>query len=67
MFNIKGEWGGVICIICKIYIDIIKEQIKNENIKKTGSDVDPCSTPDSTLLYLLNKELILTLCIWLVK
>ena len=67
MFKTIGVWGRVICIICNIYIDIIKEQITNKNIKKRGPDIDPCGTPDSTLLYSLNEELILTLWIRLVK
>ena len=32
-----------------------------------GSDIEPCGTPDSTLLYSLNEELILTLLIRLEK
>lgn len=32
--KIIGTWVCDICIICKIYFDIIKEQIKNKNIKK---------------------------------
>ena len=32
--KIIGTWVCDICIICKIYFDIIKEQIKNNNIKK---------------------------------
>ena len=32
-------------------------------LKKRGPGIDPYGTPDSTLLYSLNKELILILCI----
>ena len=69
-FKIIGMWSRAICIICKVYIDIIKEQItkkKKKKLKKRGPDIDPCGTPDSTLLYSLNEELILTLWIRLVK
>ena len=45
-----GVWVRVICIICKIYVDIIKEQIANEKIKKRGPGIDPCGTLDSTLV-----------------
>ena len=31
MFKIIGVWRRVICIICRIYIDTIKEQIANES------------------------------------
>ena len=34
MFKIIGIWVRVICIIWKIYIDIINKQITDENIKK---------------------------------
>ena len=35
--------------------------------KKRAPDIDPCGTPDSTLLYSLNEELILTIWILLDK
>ena len=38
--KIIGTWVRDICIICKIYFDIIKEQIKNNNIKKRGPDIE---------------------------
>ena len=34
---------------------------KKKKLKKRGPDIDPCGTPDSTLLYSLNEELMLTL------
>ena len=36
-------------------------------LKTRSPDIDPCGTPDSTLLYSLNEELILILWIWLDK
>ena len=50
-FKIIGTWVSDICIICKIYFDIIKEQIKNNNIKKKVQ----------VLSWSLKQELILTL------
>ena len=38
-----------------------KNKLQMKILKKRGPDIDPCGTPDSTLLYLLNEELILTL------
>ena len=35
--------------------------------KKRGPDIDPCGTPDSTLLWSMKKDFILTLWIWLDK
>ena len=67
MFKIIGAWGRVLSIILKVYIDIFKEQIKNENIKKRDPDIDPCGTLDSKLRYSLSEELILTLWIRLNK
>ena len=32
-------------------------------LEKRGPDIDPCGTPDSTLLYSLNEESILSLWI----
>ena len=39
-FKTIGTWVCDICIICKIYFDIIQEQIKNNNIKKRGPDIE---------------------------
>ena len=63
MFKITGVWGRAICITCKIFIDIIKEQITDENIRKERSRYRPLCAPDSTLLYSLSEELILILWI----
>ena len=44
-----------------------KKKSQMKILKKRGPDIDPCGTPDSTLLYSLNEELTLTFWIWLDK
>ena len=44
-----------------------KSKLQMKILRKRCSDITPCGTPDSTLLYSLNKELILTLRIRLLK
>ena len=44
-----------------------KKKSQMKILKKRGPDIDPCGTPDSTLLHSLNEELTLTFWIWLDK
>ena len=48
-FKIIGVWSLVICIICKIYIDIIKEQITERRV-----DFNPLDTLFSNVHLYLN-------------